>query len=74
MTKLEFNWDSRVFEPETDNNTYKEEYKKDKFVCYACGSDRFRVFVTVIIDDARLYCVDCGREFGEDNIKLKEID
>jgi ribosomal protein L37E len=38
----------------------KCEVKKDKVVCRKCGNDAFRVYITVIIDDARLYCSKCG--------------
>lgn len=33
-----------------------------KFVCSKCGNDTFRVYCTIIIDDARLYCAKCGDE------------
>lgn len=33
----------------------------DKELCQ-CGCDQFRVYISVVIDDARLYCVKCGEE------------
>lgn len=38
------------------------EPNKDKAVC-TCGNDKFFVYVTVIIDDARLYCTECHNEW-----------
>jgi ribosomal protein L37E len=37
-----------------------KEPKKEKQVCRKCGNDSFRVYIKVIIDDARLYCAKCG--------------
>ena len=39
----------------------EEEKKKDKVICKHCGNDTFRVYITIIIDDARLYCTNCGK-------------
>ena len=33
----------------------------EKQVCQFCGNDTFRVYIKVIIDDARLYCAKCGK-------------
>lgn len=48
-----------------DNNIIskeeKKEHIKDKFKC-KCGNDTFRVYATVVIDDARLYCSKCSKE------------
>jgi len=38
------------------------EYKDEKIIC-KCGSDKFKVYITTIIDDARLYCVKCKKEW-----------
>ena len=38
----------------------KDENKKDLVVCEECGCADFRVYISIIIDDARLYCADCG--------------
>lgn len=38
----------------------KDQQPEDKMVCKNCGNDTFRVYITVIIDDARLYCSKCG--------------
>lgn len=38
------------------------EQINDKIICEECGNDAFRVYVTVIIDDARLYCAKCGHD------------
>lgn len=40
--------------------TEEEENIKEKAICKECGNDSFRVYVTIIIDDARLYCSKCG--------------
>lgn len=42
------------------------EEEGDKVVCLKCGNDTFRVYITMIIDDARLYCTKCGTCWGED--------
>jgi len=38
----------------------KKEKPKDKVNCKKCGNDTFRAYITLIIDDARLYCAKCG--------------
>ena len=38
----------------------KNEPAEEKQVCNKCGNDTFRVYIKIIIDDARLYCVECG--------------
>jgi ribosomal protein L37E len=38
----------------------KKEKPQEKVICKKCGNDTFRVYITVIIDDARLYCAKCG--------------
>lgn len=40
----------------------KAEDFADKCVC-ECGNDSFRVYITTIIDDARLYCNKCCKEW-----------
>jgi len=40
-----------------------QEPKKDKVLCRNCGNDTWRVYCTVIIDDTRLYCAKCGKEW-----------
>jgi hypothetical protein len=47
-----------------DYDSYLEQNQnpEDKVVCKKCGNDTFRVYVTVSIDDVRLYCSKC-REF-----------
>jgi hypothetical protein len=49
-----YNW-----EPPTEETETAEE----KQVCRKCGNDSFRVYVKIIIDDARLYCAKCGEPF-----------
>lgn len=47
-----------------ENNISEEEKREpteDKRVC-SCGNDIFRVYISIIIDDARLYCTKCGKE------------
>ena len=43
------------------NRKEKDENPKEKVVCNTCGNDTFRVYITIIIDDARLYCTKCGK-------------
>ena len=45
-----------------DNFVEKEEDEpaKEKQICRKCGNDSFRVYIKIIIDDARLYCSKCG--------------
>jgi hypothetical protein len=33
-----------------------DEPEEEKQVCQNCGNDTFRVYIKIIIDDARLYC------------------
>ncbi len=40
----------------------RKEKVKNQMICENCGGDSFRVYITVIIDDARLYCSICGCE------------
>lgn len=44
------------------NRKEKDEDPKEKMTCNSCGNDTFRVYVTTIIDDARLYCTKCGKD------------
>ncbi len=44
-----------------DLPTESDENPEEKQVCPNCGNDTFRVYITRIIDDARLYCVKCGK-------------
>jgi ribosomal protein S27AE len=39
----------------------KEEPSNEKQLCQYCGSDTFRIYIKIIIDDARLYCAKCGK-------------
>ena len=38
----------------------QNEPTEEKQVCEKCGNDTFRVYIKIIIDDARLYCAKCG--------------
>lgn len=38
----------------------KNEPASEKLVCTNCNNDTFRVYIKVIIDDARIYCTKCG--------------
>ena len=40
----------------------KDEYADVKQFCQKCGNDSFRVYIRIIIDDARLYCTKCGEQ------------
>jgi len=37
-----------------------KEPAEEKQVCKKCGNDTFRVYISIIIDDARLFCAKCG--------------
>jgi ribosomal protein S27AE len=45
---------------EWDSPKEEDEPKEEKQVCQKCGNDTFRVYIKIIIDDARLYCAKCG--------------
>jgi hypothetical protein len=36
------------------------EPAEEKLVCRNCGNDTFRIYIKIIIDDARMYCAECG--------------
>lgn len=38
----------------------KDELIEEKQVCQKCENDTFRVYVKIIIDNARLYFAKCG--------------
>ena len=40
----------------------KDENPKEKVICKTCGNDTFRVYISIVIDDARLYCTKCGKD------------
>jgi ribosomal protein S27AE len=46
----------KYWEPPNEKNEPEEE----KQVCSKCGNDSFRVYIRIIIDDARIYCSKCG--------------
>lgn len=33
---------------------------EEKMICEKCGNDTFRVYIKIIVDDARMYCAKCG--------------
>ena len=41
----------------------QREAEKNRCKCDECGNETFRVYITNIIDDARLYCELCGEEW-----------
>ncbi len=45
------------------STTEKDEQPENKQVCEKCGNDTFRVYINIIIDDARLYCTKCGEYY-----------
>jgi DNA-directed RNA polymerase subunit RPC12/RpoP len=48
------------------NNAKYMEANQDpneKYICEKCGNDTFRVYMKIIVDDARLYCTRCGEAF-----------
>ncbi len=72
--KLDFEHDDVIIDPRVtklrllylqNSSDFEEkeenENKKDKAVCNHCGNDTWRVYCTIIIDDARLYCSKCGK-------------
>jgi uncharacterized Zn finger protein len=38
----------------------QQEPAEEKQVCRNCGNDTFRLYIKIIIDDARMYCAECG--------------
>jgi hypothetical protein len=48
-----------------DKTLEKNERQENKVIC-GCGCDQWRIYTTVIIDDARLYCIKCGKEWGDE--------
>ncbi len=42
-----------------------EELTNEKIICNKCGSDKFRVYISVIVDDARFYCIKCGLSYWD---------
>jgi transcription initiation factor TFIIIB Brf1 subunit/transcription initiation factor TFIIB len=38
----------------------QHEPAEEKQVCRNCGNDTFRLYIKIIIDDARMYCAKCG--------------
>lgn len=47
---------------EKNEKNEKSENPKEKMTCTHCGNDTFRVYITIVIDDARLYCSKCGKD------------
>ena len=45
---------------EWESTDEKDERSEDKMICEKCGNDTFRVYITLMIDDGRLYCAKCG--------------
>jgi len=39
-----------------------QEDENDLMECSNCGCSEWRVYITIIIDDARLYCSNCNQE------------
>ena len=39
----------------------EDDPTNEKQICKNCGNDTFRVYIRIIIDDARLYCAKCGK-------------
>lgn len=54
-----FDWDAIMA---ALNHKEKDENPKEKVICNTCGNDTFRVYISIIIDDARLYCTKCGKD------------
>ena len=52
MESKKYQW-----EPPKEQN----ENIENKQICHKCGNDSFRVYINIIIDDARLYCSKCGK-------------
>jgi len=51
---------SSLLLPITMSEQESNESITNKLLCEKCGFDSFRVYIDVIIDDARLYCLRCN--------------
>ena len=40
----------------------ENEDSQDTVICEKCGNDTFRAYITIIVDDIRLYCDRCGEK------------
>jgi len=38
----------------------QDEPIEEKQVCEKCGNDTFRIYIKIIVDDARMYYAKCG--------------
>ena len=47
------------WEPKTE----KDEPSEEKLICTKCDNDTYKVYIKIIIDDARLYCAKCGEPY-----------
>jgi hypothetical protein len=45
--------------------TREEDEEIEKEICRVCGNDSFRLYISSVIDDARLYCTECGLEMDQ---------
>ncbi|MBC8428509.1 hypothetical protein H8D04_01355 [bacterium] len=50
----------------------KNEKEENKAICEECNGSEFNVYITVIIDDARLYCTNCGTDWS--GYTRKQVD
>lgn len=55
--------DKKVIEAYMESLKVLKESDGDQCVCSKCGFTGFKVYVTTIIDDARLYCMRCASEW-----------
>ena len=39
------------------------EKPSEKQICRKCGHDEFRMYCTIIVDDLRAYCTQCGTQW-----------
>jgi len=46
-----------------DDYIEEKQPGNEKCICEKCGNDSFRVYIKIIIDDARLFCSKCGEPF-----------
>jgi hypothetical protein len=61
-TNCVLNVQSKIINEVIMNDNESLEAKDDIVICEICGNNSFRVYISIIIDDARLYCNKCGHQ------------
>lgn len=54
---------SKKYKHEMATTNREKRTGRRKQVCQKCGNDTFKVFIKIIIDDARLFCAKCVETF-----------